>query len=153
MAGIKRTNADEAFSLCVRERSNWRCERCGTQYEPPKTSGLHCSHFTGRASKGVRYDPENAFAHCHGCHSYLGSRHLEMIDHYVEVFGQEALDRHRVRLGDITLGRRAHREKDEIAKHYREQHRKMKDLRNEGITGRIDFEDYFGDHHELQVQA
>ena len=40
---IKITPADTAFSKCVKERADWKCERCGTQYQEGDR-GLHCSH-------------------------------------------------------------------------------------------------------------
>lgn len=69
---IQISRLDRKFSLYIRTRANWTCERCGGRYTPP-TNALHCSHFWGRARKKVRFDPDNAFAHCYGCHAYLGA--------------------------------------------------------------------------------
>ena len=70
---------DKQFSLYIRTRAKWRCERCGVQHQPP-TSALHCSHFHGRSNKQVRWDEDNANAHCYGCHQYLGSHPLEFTE-------------------------------------------------------------------------
>ena len=68
--GIKIDSADKYFSLYIRYRDNWTCRRCFKEYEPV-TNALHCSHFWGRARESTRFDPLNANAHCHGCHSYF----------------------------------------------------------------------------------
>ena len=140
MGGIKRTPADAAFSNCVRERSNWHCERCGTKYEGD-TRGLDCSHYMGRSAKATRYDPLNAFAHCRGCHQYLSSNPPLFCEHYSDTFGAE--DKMLEHFRDVDRGRRAHRELKEIAKHYREEHARMQAMRANGIMGRIEFTDYF----------
>lgn len=69
-SGIKIDPADRWFSLYIRYRDNWTCQRCLAKYEPV-TNALHCSHFWGRARESVRFDPLNASAHCHGCHSFF----------------------------------------------------------------------------------
>lgn len=70
MRGIRIDPADSAFSLYIRYRANWKCERCGAQFEVG-SQGLHASHFWGRARESTRFDPVNVCAHCHGCHAYL----------------------------------------------------------------------------------
>ena len=69
---IKITALDRLFSLYVRHRANWRCQYCGTDYAKLNKSGLHCSHLYGRRHKSTRWHPDNAFAHCFGCHQFLG---------------------------------------------------------------------------------
>ncbi len=83
--------ADKYFSLWIRSRANWTCERCGKYYAPP-TSALHCSHFIGRGKENVRFDPENASAHCYGCHQYFTSHPAEHVAWKLERIGQEAYD-------------------------------------------------------------
>lgn len=58
---------DRLFSLFVRSRSGWKCERCFKHY-PPLASRLQTSHFHGRRKQSVRFDPENAAALCFFCH-------------------------------------------------------------------------------------
>lgn len=65
---IKIDPADVLFSKLIRERDNWTCQFCGTEYTPP-TSGLQCSHFWGRGHKATRWDPDNCDALCYGCHA------------------------------------------------------------------------------------
>lgn len=70
MRGVRIDPADKFFSLWIRWRAGWKCERCGAQFEVGG-QGLHCSHFWGRAREATRFDPENCVAHCHGCHAFL----------------------------------------------------------------------------------
>lgn len=70
MRGVRIDPADKYFSLWIRWRAGWTCQRCGVKYEPG-TASIHCSHFWGRAREATRFDPENAVAHCHGCHAFL----------------------------------------------------------------------------------
>jgi len=81
---IKLDQADKYFSLWIRNRDNWTCQRCGKQYKPP-TSALHCSHFVGRGKENTRFDPDNASAHCYGCHQYFTSHPAE---HYAWKLGK-----------------------------------------------------------------
>lgn len=70
MRGVRIDLADKYFSLFIRYRDNWTCQRCCKKYEVG-SQGLHCSHFWGRARESTRFDPLNANAHCHGCHSFF----------------------------------------------------------------------------------
>lgn len=91
MAGVRIDLADRYFSLFVRYRANWRCERCFTQYEVG-SQGLHCSHFWGRARESTRFDPINCSAHCHGCHSFLTANPEEHRAWKLKQIGQREYD-------------------------------------------------------------
>ena len=67
--GMKRDSLDALFSLYIRSRDHWTCQRCWKQFTPP-TKVLHNSHFYGRTMHSVRYDPTNCDALCYGCHKY-----------------------------------------------------------------------------------
>lgn len=142
MGAIKRTPADVAFSKCIRERAGWTCERCGARHEV-NSQGLHCSHFHGRGKWSVRFDPDNTFSVCYGCHQYLGSRPQEHADWVRRQLGDGLFELIRERANDTKLGRIAKREVKEIAKHYRDQHRDMLAMRDQGITGRLQIVGYF----------
>ena len=120
---IKRTPADIAFSMCIRERSDWTCERCGTRYEP-KARGLECSHYHTRGKWGVRFHSLNAEALCTGCH-----------------FLEGGLKRADLNLSEFEIPLRT-KGKGEIAKHFRQQYELMREKREEGVLGRLDFEDF-----------
>lgn len=58
---------DSKFSLFIRYRDKFVCQRCGTQYMPGE-QGIHASHFIGRGVKSVRFDPDNCDAACYHDH-------------------------------------------------------------------------------------
>jgi len=91
MKGIRIDLADKYFSLFIRYRADWRCERCGTPYEVG-SQGLHCSHFYGRARESTRFAPENCSAHCMGCHSFLGANPEDHRHWKLNQMGQRAYD-------------------------------------------------------------
>jgi hypothetical protein len=72
---IRIDKRDTVFSLLIRLRSRFNCDRCGRYF--PKGHGLQCSHFFGRRHRATRWDPDNAAAHCFGCHQRLGENPME----------------------------------------------------------------------------
>ena len=78
---MKIDKADSTFSLYIRTRDKWTCQRCHTVYTPP-TSGLHCSHYFGRGRESTRFEPDNCIALCFGCHRLWG--HGDQRDSYKE---------------------------------------------------------------------
>lgn len=71
---------DKLVSNKVRERAEWKCERCHKQYTPP-TQGLHCSHYYSRRFLGTRWDLDNLMALCMGCHKlWEGDKQGEYTD-------------------------------------------------------------------------
>lgn len=107
MGKVKIDVADKYFSLWVRYRDNWTCQRCGHKYEPP-TSALHCSHFKGRGKENTRFDPDNVDALCYGCHRYFTAQPDEHYHWQVERKGQELVD-------EILLRSNAYKKKDRKA--------------------------------------
>lgn len=75
---IKRDKADALFSLYIRTRDKWTCQRCGRYHRPP-TRALHCAHHFGRWKESTRFDPDNCDALCHGCHSYFTANPREYV--------------------------------------------------------------------------
>lgn len=136
MSLIKKTPADNAFSNCVRERAGWCCERCGTYYPEGKRMGLHCSHFHGRGNWGVRFDPNNAFSHCFGCHRYFEANPHEFREWVAEKIGDGAYEMLLERKNDVSIGKMVRRTKGrgDIAKHYREELKKMRRLVEQSET-------------------
>lgn len=96
MASVKIDKADKTFSLYIRTRDNWTCQRCSRRYDPP-TQALHCSHFMGRGKEATRFDEENADALCYGCHRYFTAHPLEHVDWQIERKGQKTVDSLRLR--------------------------------------------------------
>ncbi len=68
---IKIDEADWIFSLAIRIRDRWTCQRCGRYFLENQRRGLDCSHYFGRqAEEGTRFEPDNCIALCRGCHNY-----------------------------------------------------------------------------------
>lgn len=137
MGLIRITPADRWFSMCVRERAAWNCERCGKHHEPP-TQALHCAHWHSRGNWSVRFDPDNALALCYGCHVITGrERETEHRPLMLKTVGDFVLDRlaadkKRPAKGiELAIGA--------ISKHYRSEYARMQDLRSAGVVGRIPF--------------
>lgn len=141
MGAVKIFACDTWFSKCVRERANWACERCGSQFpEGQDRRGLHCSHFYGRGNWATRFHPDNAFAHCYGCHQYLGSHPTEFHRWAMEKMGEGCMVMLREITNDTRLGRLARRSRQDIAAHYRAEHLRMSKIRQKGHSGRLEFE-------------
>ena len=140
MGAVRIRTADRWFSLCVRERAGWRCERCGTKCPDDKRMGLHCSHFHGRGKWATRFDPMNCRALCYGCHSYCGGNPDIHRAEMLAALGDGAYQILQERSQDERLGRLAKRSEPEIAKHYRAEHKIMLACRAAGEVGRMEFE-------------
>ena len=130
------TPADVAFSLCVRERAEWRCENCGTQHNPSSV-GLGCSHHHGRGNWSIRFSPLNGESLCTACHYAVGGTE----ERRQEVLTKQEQDILWELKADTNLGREYKRTKGKgaVAKHYRDEFKRMQDLRASGVTGRIEF--------------
>lgn len=100
MFRLKISAADKFFSLYIRNRAKWTCERCFKKFSPP-TTDLHCSHFHGRAKKSVRWDEDNASALCYGCHVYFTSHPLAHVDFFKKRLGERRFDLLTVRANTI----------------------------------------------------
>ena len=64
---LKRTEADRLFSIYIRARADWTCERCGRIFYGSRRF-LDCSHFFSRSNRSTRFDPRNAASLCRSCH-------------------------------------------------------------------------------------
>lgn len=91
MGKLKLDVADKLFSLWIRTRDEWTCQRCGVYYEPP-TRALHCSHFKGRGKENTRFDPRNADSLCYGCHQYFTSQPDEHFKWQIKRKGEIVVD-------------------------------------------------------------
>lgn len=141
---------DTWFSLCVRERADWTCQSCGKKYEPwytakgiPANPGLHCSHYIGRGNYAVRFDPYNADSHCYGCHQKFESNPHNFMTWKLEQLGDHLYDILIEKSNSLMLGKESRQSKKEIAAHYKEEFERMRELRNNGKVGRINFQGYF----------
>lgn len=135
---IKRDVCDDLFSKLVRCRANWTCEACGKVFAEGATGGLDCSHFFGRRHKGTRWHPDNAFAHCFGCHSKLGGDPYMFTQWATERLGSGMVEILREKAYAVTKIKPA--DKEDLKRHLRAEWKRMQALRAIGETGRIEFE-------------
>lgn len=92
----KADKADTYFSLWVRNRDDFTCQRCGKRYEPP-TSAIHCAHFIGRGKENTRFDPDNCISLCFHDHQYFHGHPMEFIDWFTDRFGENLVNDLRLR--------------------------------------------------------
>lgn len=130
MAGIKRTSADKWFSLYIRARDNWTCQRCGRVFreyikgaDNRHLRGLDCAHMIGRGAKMTRFEPDNAVSLCYGCHSHLDSRPTQKVEFMIERLGQERYDEIRALSKKPFLHFKKH--KKEISNKFRKKFREL----------------------------
>ena len=71
---MKLHDADRLFSLYIRGRDGWQCQRCGSPYSP------QCAHLHSRVYRAIRFSPLNATTLCKGCHVLFTPRPLEWQD-------------------------------------------------------------------------
>lgn len=67
---LKISPADKWFSLKIRYRDDFRCQRCKAQFDLSDNQ-LDCSHFHKRGKKSVRFDEDNCVTFCKPCHLYF----------------------------------------------------------------------------------
>ena len=118
MGKLKRTPADDAFSLCIRTLAGFKCEKCGQQHAE-NSRGLHCSHHHSRGNWAIRLDPMNAEALCYGCHSHYGG--TEERRNEVLTRGEQDLLFEKKRDQALAREYKKTKGKGSIAKHYRDQ--------------------------------
>ena len=133
---IKRDKRDAIFSLLVRERCGWRCERCGRVYLP-HSRGLQCAHTISRRYRGTRWLPENAHALCTGCHMHFTGCPLDFAAWIEERLGKDRAASLRSAATKVTKFTKA--DLDAIYSHLKAEHKRLLDLRQRGAAGRIEF--------------
>ena|SRR5665213_2289327 len=109
---FKRDKADELFSLWVRTRDNWTCQKCKRNYHSRKEANgaLDASHFVGRGKENTRFEPLNVDTLCFGCHQHFTSNPREHYEWQVQRKGQDVVDKlrlagHTYKKKDRTLER------------------------------------------------
>ena len=133
---MRRDPLDAVFSSLVRERADWNCEVCGLNFRS-NPIGLHASHCFGRIRRSVRWDPDNAAAHCAADHLRLGASPLDMSEWFLDHLGEDRTAALRIRAGKpIKLSKP---QKADLLAHYRSELKRLKALRDEGRRGRIEF--------------
>lgn len=134
--GIKRDKTDALFSDLVRERADWKCERCRKDFRH-NPGELHCSHIFGRRKKSVRVNPENALALCAYDHQDLGENPPEHTELVISIIGRARYDRLRLWANKPT--KFTAYDKEIIHQHLLGERQRMLQLRKDGVRGRIEF--------------
>ena len=132
---IKRNPADAAFSKCVREAADYKCEKCGTRY-PRGSTGLHCSHIYSRRHRTIRWCKINAQALCYSCHQWYGGNPAESGIWIRNLMGKM----HDLLVEKMNLKCKVSRlEEKEIAAHYKNETKMIEQKRMLGQINKIDY--------------
>ena len=136
---IKRSPADEAFSKCIRAANNYVCQKCGAVHNKSST-GLHCSHNFGRRHRTIRWCKDNALALCFNCHKWYGENPADSGRWLEDFIGEGTIQILREkRDSGVKVSKLEERD---IAKHYRQELKKIESKRDSGQTGYIDFDSW-----------
>jgi len=132
--GVKITPADKAFSDVVHAAYDNTCCRCG------RVGRVENSHIHSRRHRTIRWCKENGVAKCHTCHRWWHENPTEAGLWFIEVFGQGTED---ILIEKKNLKVKVSKlEEKDIAKHYRQQLKIIKEKRAGGETGFIDYESW-----------
>ena len=135
---IKRNTTDKYFSDAVRMAADYTCQCCSKQSQPPFDNGMiDAAHCHSRHKRATRWHPGNIVCLCRACHmrqtndpfehtSFMRSYHGEGVQLMREL-SQSLLK--------IT-------KKDEklILAHYKAEIKRIKQLRMDGVCGKIELE-------------
>lgn len=113
---IKRDAADIAFSKVVRARDG-QCLYTG------KRESLECAHIYGRRAIVTRWDLMNAVTLTHSAHRYFTENPVAFHEWLIEELGEVHMTILREKRNGILKGTKEVRR--EVAKHYREELRKI----------------------------
>ena len=87
---------DKWFSLYIRKRDNFTCQKCFKRFPPyveggsnHALMGLHCAHCFGRGAHSTRWEPDNSASLCMGCHLYADSHPEVKRGIFVRRLGEE----------------------------------------------------------------
>ena len=104
MEEVKITKLDKLFSEFIRKRAiadAGGCERCLTpKFDTARDDGslfpawmlLQCAHMCGKDVKNIRWDPDNAFGLCGGCHLHIDSHKDDKTEFHERMVGKERAD-------------------------------------------------------------
>ena len=137
---IRRDPLDAVFSDLVRERADWTCEKCETQFPDRKGAGLHASHYWGRRNRSVRWHGMNVWAHCFACHMNLGGNPHEFKSWVFKQLGEPNYDELTLRANSVRKYTKADRK--EMRAHFKEQLADIRRRRADGEQGYINFVDW-----------
>ena len=118
--------AQTAFNAFIRARDAEKpCISCGAPLRGPQVGGgADCGHFRSVGSAPhMRFVEDNAAGQCKRCNQYLSGNHVEYRKGLLERIGMVRLEQIE---SDQTSRKYTREALIEIAKHYREEARKLK---------------------------
>ena len=129
---MKNSQADVYFAKCVKARANYTCERCGIQ-----SDFMDNSHNYTRKFRTIRWCGLNALCLCRRCHNWYENNKEDSRDWLRNKIGDGAFNLLiEKRNSNIKIYKS---EEKEIAKHYKNELKKIEEKRNQGEQGYIDF--------------
>lgn len=134
---IKRDPLDGIFSDLVRERAGWSCEACGRYFGPGERQGLHCSHHISRRYNATRWSPLNAAAHCASCHHRFSDNPVEHGQWIIGHIGEQ--NYRNLKLAAERITKLTKQDRQDIRKELKAQFVDMRNRRERGDGGRIEF--------------
>lgn len=87
---------DRLFAQKIKARDGFRCRLCGSGTVP------QCAHLMSRRYSNTRWDMENAWCLCRGCHFRYTKRPDEWAVLLEKTLGREALDMLRARAFQVV---------------------------------------------------
>ena len=80
-----RNDCDRLFSLAVRKRDGFTCQKCGVE-----NKNVHCAHIFSRRNLRLRFEMLNAVTLCYYCHIFWSHREpLEFAAWIQEYLGEK----------------------------------------------------------------
>ena len=128
---MKRDKYDKSISELIVFSADYTCEICGSK------DGTHQNmHDISRTYVITRYDSRNLICGCAKCHFATGKDPYYHAECFRKIKGSEEvrLNRERAHSGD----RLKPWEKDEIRDHWQSELARIKELRAEGVEGKIE---------------
>lgn len=133
---IKRNNTDKWLSDAVRLAADWTCQATGRCSPPPHDNGqIDCAHNVSRRHRMTRWHPLNVVCLSRAEHMKQtddAHRHCEFMKQY---FGENY---QLMRELSQSMHKITKKDEKEIVAHYKNEVKRIKELRGNGITGKIE---------------
>jgi len=130
---VKRYPEDIAFSNAIRESYDYTCQSCGNNHRH-NPGYIHCAHIHTRKHRNTRWCANyGAIALCAICHRRYTDFPVEWGDFLRGYMGDSNYDEAKRRAWISRKFTKA--ERKEVAKHYRDELKRITALRAEGKTG------------------
>ena len=137
---VKRYPEDIAFSNAIREAYDYTCCHCGENHRH-NPGYIQCAHIHTRKHRNTRWDSTyGAIALCARCHRRFTDFPVEWADYLRKYMGDSNYDEAKRKAWESRKFTKA--ERKEVAKHYRDELKRIEKLRADGETGIIKLVSY-----------